>query len=140
MNFVRFMGEGEMEAYLNGKVLRNETNWKGIGKTDSQGFCFFPDTPAPEERLHYLSGVVDFDVVAVFATKGPIMLRKCSGSYRDPNEKLPGNLTEALFAPPKMIQVDEYSMKEYSASSLRLLRIGTVVFGDDRDWHIRWMT
>lgn len=138
MVLIRFMGIPEMEKYLAGDVLRNETTWKGINKSTSAGFCFFPADPEPEKRLHYVSGVVSFDVVGRFETIGPVMLRKGIGKYRDPMADNPKSLMEALFSKPKMMDVEEYSLTEYSNQSLRLTQMGTVIFGRDFDWHIIW--
>ena len=138
MVLVRFMGVAEMEKYLAGEDLGNTTPWKVINKSTSEGFCFFPAYPAPETRLHYISGVVDFSVVAEFEVIGPVMLMKGTGRYRDPERDIPKNLYEAFFKPPKMMEVEEYSIRGYSKATLRLLRMGTVVFGSDHEWHIIW--
>ena len=138
MELIRFMGIREMEKYLAGDVLRNETTWKGISKSNSKGFCFFPAEPEPEKRLHYLSGVVDFDVAARFETIGPLLIRKGIGKYRDPMADVGISLFDALFGSPKLMDIEEYSMVEYSKKTLRLLQLGTVVMGSDFKWHIVW--
>ncbi|MBQ9613250.1 MAG: hypothetical protein IJV14_11800 [Lachnospiraceae bacterium] len=138
MVLIRFMSIQEIEKYLAGEVLGNDTPWKVISKSTSEGFCFFPAEPAPESRLHYISGVVDFSVVAEFEVIGPIMLMKGTGRYRDPESDAPKTLYEAFFKPPKMMEVEEYSIRGYSKSTLRLLRMGTVVFGQDHEWHLIW--
>ena len=138
MVLIRFMSIEEMDKYLAGEVLRNDFPWKTLNKSTSRGFCFFPEEPAPEERLHYISGVVSFDVVGAFETMGPIMLKKGTGKYRDPVQDNPKSLADALYIRPKMMDVDEYSLTEYSNKVLRLVRMGTVVFGRDYDWHLIW--
>ena len=138
MVLIRFMSIQEMEKYLAGEVLRNNTTWKRINKTTSTGFCFFPAEPEPEQRLHYVSGVVSFDVVAVFELAAPIMLKKGVGKYRDPEQDTMQSLFEALYTKPKMMEVEEYSLTEYSKQTLKLIRMGTVVLGRDCEWHLIW--
>ena len=141
MKLVRFMGPEELQKYLSGEVLRNDMSWKYISKSSSVGFCFFPADPPPEQRLHYLSGVVSFNVVAEFETIGPLMIRKGAGRYRDPEQDDPKSLAEAIFTAPRMMEVEEYSMREYSLQSLRLLRIGRVTLqAGQPDWRIKWAT
>ena len=137
MKLIRFMGITEMDRYLKGETLENHTDWSLHAATASKGFCFFPEDPAPERRLHYLSGIVDFDVVAEFELLGPSMLRKCRGRYHDPDEKLPGSLPKIFQIPIRYITTEEYSMESYSSKMLKLLRMGTVVL-DGMDWKILW--
>ena len=138
MRLVRFMGIDEIKQYLGGNLLRNETEWGNFGKSTSKGFCFFPADPPPESRLHYLSGVVSFAIVAEFETGGPLNLRRGTGTYRNPKGKLPGSIWEAVMKPGKTIEVEEYGLNEYSRDSLRLLRLGSVILDDVGEWRILW--
>lgn len=138
MRLVRFMGIEEMRKYLDGETLNNYMPWGIVGKSTSVGFCFFPADPAPETRLHYVSGVVDFAVVAEFETIGPVMLRKGTGKYRDPDGDPVKDMLDAIHMQTKMMEVEEYSMKSYSRSSLRLVRMGTVVLCGHFEWKILW--
>ena len=46
MTLHRFMSKREYDALMTGEVLRNETDHGAMGlKTDSVGFCFFPEPP-----------------------------------------------------------------------------------------------
>lgn len=50
MRYVRFMSIEELNKYLSGEKLKNNTVWRDRGdKTDSVGFCFFDDSESPEE-------------------------------------------------------------------------------------------
>lgn len=47
----RFMSEAEYECLIGGAKLMNATDhYKSGHKTDSVGFCFFPDDP--DEAIH----------------------------------------------------------------------------------------
>lgn len=138
MRLVRFMGAEELRGYFAGTLLRNDTDWSEYGKAGSIGFCFFPADPPPEERLHYISGVVTFLFVAEFEAAGPVLLRKSTGVYRDPTEELPDSLAEAVLGKLRTIEVEEYSTREYSRASMQLVRLGIIEAGEDFKWHIRW--
>ena len=136
MRLIRFMGLEEAEKYLDGEVLENHTDWSAQAKTASKGFCFFPADPPPETRLHYLSGVVDFDIVAEFEVSDVVVLKKSKGQYRDPDEELP-DLWAALTQPVKTFKTTEYSLESYSKKTLRLIRLGAVIMRK-QDWAIVW--
>lgn len=73
MRYVRFMSIEELNKYLSGEKLKNNTVWRDRGdKTDSVGFCFFDDSESPEERLEYYSRGITCttDVWAVFEQIG----------------------------------------------------------------------
>lgn len=136
MKYVRFMSQDELDKYKSGKTLRNLTDWRKKSKvTNSVGFCFFDDTVPPENRMEYLTGVVDLDCVAVFECIDGKM-KKSSGRYRDPDKDTYVGLFDFLFNPPKMKKVDEYCRKMYSRESMRLVREGKVkdAFGRVIQW------
>lgn len=121
MRYVRFMSSNELEKFKQGKVLRNNTDWSKRSNSGSVGFCFFGDNVKPEDRIKYLTGVVCMDQVAVFEPIGGKPLRISQGLYRDPEK-------DSLFTyPPKMMLVTEYSIKEYSNKTMKLVRAGKVV-------------
>ena len=121
MRYVRFMSVNELEKFKQGEVLRNNTDWSKRASSGSVGFCFFGDNVKPEDRIEYLTGVVCMNRVAVFEPIGGEPLRISQGSYRDPEK-------DSLFTYPlAMIQVTEYSIKEYSNKTMRLVRAGKVV-------------
>lgn len=138
MNLVRFMGADELFKYLRGGTLKNNTDWRREAASTSKGFCFFPADPPPEDRLHYLSGVVDFSYVAEFEPRGPICVTMGTGMYRDPREPLPLSIWECFNTPVKMIPVEEYSIAEYSRKTLKLKRYGKIEIKPGARWAIRW--
>lgn len=68
MKLFRFMSKVEFEKYKNRYVLINNKIHKD--KTNSVGFCFLNlEQYTPEEAMHFLSGIVSFDICAVFETE-----------------------------------------------------------------------
>lgn len=140
MRLIRFMGAREMCDYLIGRTLTNNTDWRGAGgRSTSKGFCFFPaDPPAdtPEERLHYISGVVTFDRIMEFEAPDDLPgLRLSWGTYRNPDNKtapLPG-LTNFVF-------VNEYCIESYNRDILPLIKYGRVIWDKTINyWKIEWL-
>lgn len=81
MTLHRFMSKREYDALMTGEVLRNETDHGAMGqKTDSVGFCFFPEPP--DEAIHWLSFIVDADLCVTMEIPDA-MVRKSQGRYRD---------------------------------------------------------
>lgn len=114
---MRFMGVNELAAFLAGQELENHTDWrKKAQSTDSKGFCFFDLSEPPEERLKYLSGVVDSSFIAVFEVEDGVKLRESSGRYA-----IPGN--GDVFRPPMQNKV-EYSTERYSVRTFTIKRFG----------------
>lgn len=139
MRYVRFMGETELICYLRGEVLKNTTNWRGKGgKTESVGFCFFDDSVKPEERIEYLTGVVDMEWVALFEPIGDINFKESMGLYRDPEQDAPKSLLAALFEPVAMMDVKEYSLTEYGKTNLRLVALGKPYMTEDGKYMMFW--
>ena len=101
--------------------LRNSNGVKKTKNSGSVGFCFFGDNVKPENRIEYLTGVVCMDRVAVFEPIEAEPMRVSQGLYRDPGK-------DSLFTyPPAMMLATEYSIKEYSNKTMRLVRTGKVV-------------
>ena len=114
---MRFMGVNELAAFLAGQELENHTDWRKRAKsTDSKGFCFFDLSEPPEERLKYLSGIVDRSFVAVFEVKDGVKLRERSGRYA-----IPGH-GDAF--PPPMQNKKEYSTERYSSRTFKIKCFG----------------
>ena len=138
LRLIRFMSWAELRKYLRGETIKGKTDWSRQGKSTSKGICFFPSVPPPEQRLHYLSGVVDFQAVAEFEVIAPVNLTTSWGEYRDPDEPLPDNPWDLVFSPVKMSRVNEYCVPEYSSKILRLRRVGAVGMSKDYEWLINW--
>lgn len=61
----RFMSDREYQALMQGKTLRNATRHRDNGcHSTSVGFCFFAEEP--EDAVHWLDGLVDFDWCVTF--------------------------------------------------------------------------
>lgn len=140
MKYVRFMGKDELRKYRNGETLRSKTIWReNAGNSDSIGFCFFDDSIDTEERLKYLTGVVDTRAVAVFERIVPDPMRKSIGIYRDPeNDTIENWLAFFLGEDIKTMEVPEYSTEEYSKKTMRLVKTGTPIVSLTEDYSIKW--
>lgn len=138
MKLIRFMSIEEFIKYLNGEKMNSKTQWSAISKSNSVGICFFPADPPPEERMHYLSGVVDFELVIEFEIIGACHLRMGFGFYRDPDEELPENLEAFFDTPVKSLKVHEYSMDQYDRKHLKVTRIGRPYLAG-WEWGISWL-
>lgn len=122
MKVFRFMSKVEFEKYKYGFTLQNNT--KHEGKTNSVGFCFLNiDDFTPEEAMHFLSGIVTFDVCAVFETEKK--LHKTYGIYAKPI-KSTGNpmedLINLLCGFNDRFTANEYCITEYNKETMKLLK------------------
>ena len=142
MKYVRFMGKEELKKYINGETLHNKTIWReNDGNSDSTGFCFFDDSVDPEERLKYLDGVVDMSAVAVFERTVEDPMRKSTGIYRDPeNDTIENWFAAFLGEDIKTMEIQEYSIEEYSEKTMRLVKTGTPDINLKGDCSIKWHT
>lgn len=122
MKVFRFMSKVEFEKYKNNFTLEN--NKRHEGKTNSIGFCFL-DTEefTPEEAMHFLSGIVTFDVCAVFETEEK--LHKTYGIYAKPI-KSTGNPFEDLLnifnGFTYRFTANEYCVNKYNKKTMKLLK------------------
>lgn len=115
MQIFRFMSKYEFEQYRSGKTLINNKNHhlETKRKTNSIGFCFLDIKDyKPEKALHFLSGIVNFDVCAVFETDKK--MNKTWGTYAKPI-KSSGNVLEDIF---RLIEGfnEEFTSTEYCTS------------------------
>lgn len=127
MRYVRFMGLDEFRKLCYGMKLENHTDWKARAKkTESKGFCFFDDSVPPEERIEYLTGVVDLTVCVVFELRAPIQMKESYGRYRDPKkDRIPANLADIFAIRPEAMQmIKEYSVESYDAEMMHIERVG----------------
>ena len=104
--FIRFMGEAELEKYLKGKELINETIHNGRIK-GSFSFCFFDQEKIdPITANHLLMGIATLDYMVEFIVEDDIadkVLTKSKGAYHLPNAPL-----------TKSTVLEEYCTKTYS--------------------------
>lgn len=139
MKLIRFMGAVELNKYLNGETLTNITDWNKAGqRSGSKGFCFFDDSEPPEERLKYVAGVVNTEIVAIFRPVpfAKLELTESYGIYRDEKRNLP-TLTDLLTRDFKEKRVREYSTTKYNAQILQLEKLGVPERYPER-WRIAW--
>lgn len=130
---MRFMGVNELAAFLADQELENHTDWRRRAQsTDSTGFCFFDLSEPPEERMKYLSGVVDSSFIAVFEVEDGVKLRESSGRYAIPGH---GDIF-----PPPMQKKREYSTERYSSRTFKIKRFGvTNLVGLCDDGELKYM-
>lgn len=125
MRVFRFMCKEEFDRLNNGEILTNYTNHKKNGlKTDSIGFCFFDEEEIDiKEAIHFLSGIVSFDICAVFETEKN-NLKQGYGIYAKPLSRT-GILALDLYnvmTNREKIQRTEYSTTTYNNSKFKLIK------------------
>lgn len=122
MKVFRFMSKEEFEKYKNNETLKNTTKHKA--KTNSIGFCFLNiEDFTPEMAMHFLSGIVSFDICAVFETKKK--LKKTFGIYASPPEHTDNamkELIEILIRYDERITIDEYCTTQYDKETMKLIK------------------
>ena len=126
MKVFRFMSKREFDKYMNGEELVNHTFHGTNANTNSVGFCFMKvDDFSPEEASHFLIGVVDPDVCAVFETEAD--LEETYGVYAKPLRK--GTLEELLKKWRESFKAKEYCTESYNKDTFHLVEYST-------DWFI----
>lgn len=124
MQVFRFMSKEEFEKFNNGETLQNSTVHRA--KTNSTGFCFFDlKDYKPHEAMHFLSGLVSFEVCAVFEVDKS-KLNQSWGVYHDLKEPvIVGNLfidiLRALYS-RECFTATEYCTTEYSNKDFKLIK------------------
>ncbi len=118
----RFMSKEEFEKYRNGEILINTA--KHIAKTNSKGFCFLSLKDfTPEEAIHFLSGIVNFEVCAVFETDE--ILTKSYGIYAKPIKDTGNTLKDLMnlfYGFNNGFTASEYCATEYDNKEMKLLK------------------
>ena len=108
------MSKEEFEKFNNGEVLHNDRIHNA--KTTSKGFCFFDlKDYSPNKAIHFLSGIVSFDICAVFEVDKS-NLKERYGQYH----KNSYALVPCIF--PSRFYAREYCTTEYSSKNFKLLR------------------
>lgn len=124
MQIFRFMSKEEFEKFNNGEILQNNT--RHIAKTNSVGFCFLNMKDyKPHEAIHFLSGLVSFNVCAVFEVNKN-KLKETWGVYHKPIEPVAtGNflrdVLNALYNNEKFTAT-EYCTTKYSNKDFKLIK------------------
>ena len=126
MKAFRFMSKREFQKSMNGEELVNHTFHETNANTNSVGFCFMKvDDFSPEEASHFLTGVVDSDVCAVFETEAD--LKETYGVYAKPLRK--ETLEELLKKWGESFKAKEYCTESYNKDTFHLVEYST-------DWWI----
>ncbi len=122
MKVFRFMSKVEFEKYKHNFTLRNDK--KHDGKTNSIGFCFLNlEEYTPEEAMHFLSGIVSFDICAVFETEEK--LNKTYGIYAkpiDPTGNIMADIINLLSGFNDHFKANEYCITSYNKEKFKLLK------------------
>lgn len=122
MKVFRFMSKAEFEKYRNSKELTN--NKRHEGRTNSIGFCFLNiEEYSPEEAMHFLSGIVTFDICAIFETSE--ILNKTYGEYAKPIKSTGDFMVDyirLLCGFNERFTANEYCITEYNNKKFKLLK------------------
>lgn len=120
------MSKEEFERFNNGEALYNYKQ-HDENKTTSIGFCFFNlKDYKPHEAIHFLSGLVSFDICAVFETDRS-NLKERYGRYHKTNTLL----TPCIF--PQVFYATEYCTTKYSNKDFKLIKFSEDIWGQ---WNI----
>lgn len=127
MKIFRFMCELEFREYMNGKTLTNTTQHDA--DTNSIGFCFLKlDDFKPEDAIHFLSGIVDWGVCAVFEVDEK-KLSKSYGVYADhSNDSNNEDINTFMFLMQlatgmiPRFKATEYCVTQYDKKAFKLIK------------------
>lgn len=131
MKLFRFMSKEEFNKYMNGETLINtkDHHKEDNQKTNSVGFCFFNYAHyKPEEMLHSLTGIVNFDICCIFETERK-NVRRTRGRYSKPVERNSINRTTII--------AHEYCTTEYSKDSFKLKKYAIPDWSNWENWKWR---
>lgn len=121
----RFMSKEEFYKYLNSETLKNNTRHCENSRTTSVGFCFFNiEDITPTEAMHRLSGIVSFDVCAVFDVNDKL-LKKSYGMYATKIENTGDFITDMmamLMGFGQREKLNEYCTKKYNNKDFKLIK------------------
>ena len=120
------MSKEEFERFNNGETLYNYMQ-HDKNRTTSTGFCFFNlKDYLPQDAMHFLSGIVSFDICAVFETDKS-NLKERYGRYN----KNTYTLFPSMF--PAMFHATEYCTTQYSNKNFKLVKYSEDIW---RQWKL----
>ena len=127
MEVFRFMSKEEFEKFNNGDQLYNYKE-HNENKTTSTGFCFFDlKDYKPHDSIHFLSGIVSFDICAIFETKRD-NLKERYGRYHKQNTLL----IPCIF--PQVFYATEYCTTKYNNKDFKLIKYSEDIW---KQWSIQ---
>ena len=104
----------EFAKFNNGEILHNDRVHNA--KTTSKGFCFFDlKDYKPYEAVHFLSGLVSFDVCAVFEVDKSKLKERWGQYHKNTYALIPCMFPSRLYA-------TEYCTTEYSNKDFKLIK------------------
>lgn len=110
----------EFAKFNNGEILHNDRVHNA--KTTSKGFCFFDlKDYRPHEAMHFLSGLVSFDICAVFEVDKS-KLKERWGVYAKHDNATFFNLYRKTF------HATEYCTTEYSNKDFKLIKFSECIW------------
>lgn len=123
MKVFRFMSEEEFNKFNKGETLKNNKDHSKSSKSNSIGFCFFSlDDVIPEEAMHFLSGIVSFDICALFDVDEKL-LNKTHARYAKDAPQTGDLFVDLLMIFTDNIEFeirDEYCTTEYNNKTFKL--------------------
>ena len=121
MQVFRFMSKEEFERFNNGETLHNNTVHNA--KCTSIGFCFFDIKDyKPHEAVHFLSGIVSFDICAVFEVDKSKVKERYGLYHKNTDTLIP-----CIF--PSRFYATEYCTTEYSDKDFKLIKYSENIWG-----------
>ena len=124
------MSKEEFKKFNNGETLHNNTVHNA--KCTSIGFCFFDlKDYKPHEAVHFLSGIVSFDVCAIFEVDKN-KLKQTWGVYAKPIAYTGNFLIDLLNLYndyEKKFTATEYCTTEYSDKDFKLIKYSKNIWG-----------
>lgn len=139
MKIFRFMSIDEFRNYQLGKTLINTTNHNLAknSRTNSIGFCFFNlEDFKPETAFHFLTGIVNPQICAIFETKKRLKqtYRRYSNLYYNKKTlKVFANYDDMIMYESSFIAV-EYSTTKYSKENFKLLKYTIPDWFNKNEW------
>ena len=135
MKLFRFMSRKEFKKYINEEELINNQNHhlNHKSKTNSIGFCFLNlDEYKPEEALHFLSGIVDLDICAVFEVNED-KVKETYGIYARQDVNI--SLFDILIGKIPSFEAKEYCTTKYSNKDFKLLKYAIPEWSNKEQWN-----
>lgn len=119
------MSKEEFTKFNNGEILYNKKVHNA--KCTSKGFCFFDlKDYRPHDTVHFLSGIVSFDICAVFETNKD-NLKERYGRYHKQNTLL----IPCIF--PQVFYATEYCTTKYNNKDFKLIKYSEDIW---KQWSI----